>query len=169
MSFYIDFFKGSGTDDKGRTLEEILSFTDNELERVHNYIQRIFPLNEKSYADPTAPLLTEEDIEEFNLNPIIRDNIEVVFSRMLRFYGFKYIDSKIYLAENFSERVSEWITYRNHNYLRITRIIKFLKLVSFDKEAEEFFNILERIYSDKHLGKIIGENTYSYWMDAIEG
>lgn len=44
----INFLKGSGTDVHGRTHQDILNFSDEQLETVHNYIQWIFPIREMS-------------------------------------------------------------------------------------------------------------------------
>ncbi len=50
------FFSG-GTDDQGRSFDEILGWDDARLEMVHDYIQWIFPLPERSGANPSAPVL----------------------------------------------------------------------------------------------------------------
>ena len=50
------FFAG-GADDDGRTFDEILGWDDARLEMVHDYIQWIFPLPERSGANPWAPVL----------------------------------------------------------------------------------------------------------------
>jgi subtilisin family serine protease len=57
------FLAGRGTDGRGRTLERVLAFSDDELERVHDYIQWLFPLPTRSMAQPDAPVLTGDAIE----------------------------------------------------------------------------------------------------------
>jgi hypothetical protein len=44
----VSFYDGSGPDGNGRTLEEILQWDAEKLERSHDYIQTLFPLPEKS-------------------------------------------------------------------------------------------------------------------------
>jgi len=46
------FFAG-GKDDEGRTLDEMLSWSDLKLERLHDYIQWMFPLPENRWLFPT--------------------------------------------------------------------------------------------------------------------
>lgn len=46
------FFAG-GKDDEGRTLDEMLSWSDLKLERLHDYIQWMFPLPENRYLFST--------------------------------------------------------------------------------------------------------------------
>lgn len=43
----VDFYLG-GQDSKGRTLDDILAFSDQQFEAGHDFIQWIFPLHEKS-------------------------------------------------------------------------------------------------------------------------
>lgn len=47
-STLIAFYDGSGKDDLGRSLQEILQWDANRLERTHNFIQTLFPLPEMS-------------------------------------------------------------------------------------------------------------------------
>ena len=43
--FIIRFYGEGARDEEGRDLEEILNFSDNALERYHDYIQVIFPVS----------------------------------------------------------------------------------------------------------------------------
>ena len=61
----IGFYSGKGTDDRGRRIDEIWSFSHEELEAVHDYIQWLFPLAERSAFNPGAPLLDDETIARF--------------------------------------------------------------------------------------------------------
>ncbi|KAJ4373302.1 hypothetical protein N0V83_003596 [Neocucurbitaria cava] len=75
-------------DARGRTLEEILSWSDSELERCHNYIQMLFPLPEGSPFNWEAPVITRKVMLEFRSRNELRDNLRRSFERMLGFYGF---------------------------------------------------------------------------------
>src|SRR5438874_20180 len=49
------FYSGEGTDDRDRTIADIWCYSHNELEGVHDYIQWLFPLAERSAFNPAAP------------------------------------------------------------------------------------------------------------------
>jgi Opioid growth factor receptor (OGFr) conserved region len=83
----LDFYLGVETDDRGRHLREMLQWPDAQLEQVHDYIQWMFPLTEKSAFNIRAPVLTPSDISEFRSNPELRQNLKASFVRILGFYG----------------------------------------------------------------------------------
>src|SRR5208283_1467128 len=47
-------------------LHEIQEWADGQLEAVHDYIQWVFPLPERSGFNVAAPVLTRESIREFS-------------------------------------------------------------------------------------------------------
>lgn len=56
---FLDFYLGTGTDHRGRTLWQIVQKSDAWIEETHDYIQWLFPLSEPSQFNPHAPILTE--------------------------------------------------------------------------------------------------------------
>ena len=44
------FLTNQGSDFKGRTLEGIWAYSDNEIESTHDFIQIVFPTNKPSQA-----------------------------------------------------------------------------------------------------------------------
>ena len=74
-SALVKFHAGVGTDDQGRTRNQILAFGDRQLEEVHDYIQWLFPLPEPSRFNPDAPLLTPEDVMRFRREPKLRASV----------------------------------------------------------------------------------------------
>ena len=44
------FLTNQGSDFKGRTLDEIWSYSDNEIEGTHDFVQLVFPTNKQSQA-----------------------------------------------------------------------------------------------------------------------
>src|SRR5262245_38928693 len=85
----VGFYRGTGTDHSGRRLDEILQWDDGALERVHDYIQWLFPLDEPSGANWRAPLLNGDDVAEFAADASLRESLHCAFLRMLKFYGFE--------------------------------------------------------------------------------
>src|SRR5262245_36123822 len=88
-SALITFYRGSGTDHAGRSIEEILSWDDAALESVHAYIQWLFPNADSSRANPFAPLLTPADCATFRADPELRSTLARAFERILDFYGLE--------------------------------------------------------------------------------
>ncbi|HEY6287985.1 MAG TPA: opioid growth factor receptor-related protein, partial [Nitrospiraceae bacterium] len=63
--------------------------TPDGLERTHDYIQWLFPLPERSSANPDAPLLSLADIRAFGESEELRSNLVRSLVVMLRFYGLE--------------------------------------------------------------------------------
>ena len=145
MSKLTDFYFGQGRG-AGRLFEDIMAFTDEEMESTHDYIQWIFPVPEPSKWQPQSPVLTEEDLEMFRGvgAPTGRK-----FRATLMFMRF--------LSNN-----EHWRTPGNHNLLRITRVLRFLTLVDMSEEAEI---IHTWILTEGYPG--VPEKTKAIWAKAL--
>ncbi len=125
MSRLVDFHRGSATDTEGRLLKDILAWLDDNLEAVHDFIQWLFPLPEPSQFNPDAPLLTDEDIAAFKSDPLLQANLMQSFERILAFLGLSLSDQgEVVEGQNFTARVPEVWGSPNHNWLRITHILR---------------------------------------------
>lgn len=76
------------TDAHGRTLDDILQWSDRQLERSHDYIQVLFPLPEGSMFSYSAPIINREVMEAFRSRHELRERLGEAFNRILKFYGF---------------------------------------------------------------------------------
>ena len=141
------FLSGESPDGEGRFLTEIQQWPDQELESVHDFIQWMFPLTEPSPVNPDAPVLDAETIAEIRARPELQEAVRASLARMRRFYG----------------ESAHWISPGNHNYLRITRILKCLKLLGLDGEAAAFFEYLEK------LRPRVPARSFEFWRDAVRG
>lgn len=145
----LEFLGGEGTDGAGRTLKEVLAFDDRALERHHDFIQWLFPLPERSGANPGAPVLTDADIAAVRASPRLRGAVEKALGRMTRFY-----------AAN-----DHWLTAHDHNHLRITRIIRSVGTLLGPEAAQQFFDrISER---EAAAGHPVSPRNRRYWQDAM--
>jgi Opioid growth factor receptor (OGFr) conserved region len=170
-SVLLDFYSGVGTDDRGHYLKEMLQWLDAQLEEVHDYIQWMFPLAERSGFNIHAPILTVSEISEFRSNPELRKNLKASFVRILGFYGLILSGSRpliVKRALHFGEASRNWITPGNHNHLRITRILKSLLTLGLEEEALAFYDCLDDIYraESAKLNPGISEATLSFWQRA---
>jgi hypothetical protein len=164
MSAILRYYEGSAPDDRGRYLSEIQRWPDASLEAVHDFIQWTFPLAEPSGANPGAPVLDEEAIREFRSRPELHENLRTSFLRMLRFYGLEFESGVVKRAGDL--RSKTWLTPGNHNHLRITRIIKSLKILGLESEARAFFECLTEIYASHRAA--ISPATFRYWESALK-
>lgn len=149
MNIYL-FLKGLEPDDKGRSIYDIWNFSDTEIERNHDFIQRLFPLNEQSSQSLNKFYIEDPAIiEQIRIDPTIAKN---------------FITSKnFYLA--FLSRNEGWQYRYNHNQLRITRIIKSLLLLVSREEAESFH---QQVISLINPNSSIPAKAHDYWNHALD-
>lgn len=153
-------------DSRNRTLTQILAWPDEKLEYHHDYIQILFPLPEGSPFNPSAPIINREVFNAFRSRPELRANLRKSLIRMLHFYGFKFeIDGSIVPGANYQSASRNWVKHFNHNHLRITRIIRSLRVLGLEAEAGEFLKALEFLYGST--GKI-SEKSMMFWTRAAK-
>lgn len=168
-SALVAFYRGDGRDHRGRSLRDIHEFDFYELEFNHDYIQWLFPLPEPSGVNASAPILTKADIDRFLSDEALRTRLLQSFKLMLSFFGFELAESAgagtvtVSTASHFDERHA-WLQAGNHNFLRITRILRSLTLLGCSRYAAAFLECLERIYADHAV--TIGATTVGYWRNA---
>lgn len=165
----LEFYRGHGRDHRGRLLSHILGFGLDELEFHHDYIQWLFPLPEPSGANASAPLLSTEDIAAFDSDDSLRRALMQSLELMLQFYGLKTAargqDITVVRGGAFDERSRLWLTRGNHNFLRISRMLRSLSLLGLGSHAVALLESLERIYAENPT--TVGSTTIGYWRRAI--
>jgi hypothetical protein len=143
------FLANIGTDGRGRNVEEVLTFSDEELERVHDYIQWLFPLPTRSSAQPSAPVLTDGEIAAIRADERALDNLRRATERMLQFYG----------------RTKWWLSWSDHNHLRISRILQSLRLLAGKDAARRFHDAILVLHGEA--GSPIDPHNLRYWKKAM--
>ncbi len=163
------FFAGS-PDDQERTYDAILAWDDERLERVHDYIQWMFPLPEQSGANPGAPILDQEAIETIRGDAGMQARLRAGYLRMLAFYGFELHGDEVVEGPGFANAASNWLRPSNHNHLRLTRILRSLRVLGLGQEAAQLWRALRELYErDRSAGKRrITEQTYGFWKQAAK-
>jgi hypothetical protein len=164
---FVKFFLNEAPDDKNRMLDEILNYSDYDLEKSHDIIQRIFPLIDPSEHDLKAPIIDSTEIKQIKDDEKCLKNVLRCFERMMEFYGFKYENGVLRLADDWEIKKKYWITKRNHNFKRLTRIMLCLMSFGLVKEAEYLCLYLVKIY--RAHPDTIGDNTYQYWIKSVLG
>ena len=161
-------------DRRGRTRSSILAWSDDELEYHHDYIQLLFPLPEGSPFNPSAPVIDEATFNAFRSRLELQTQLRASLQRMLRFYGFQFAtvtasgngaqELQVVNGSNYPEASRNWVRRFNHNHLRITRILRSLRVLGLENEALELFKALKRVYE----GGKIGQKSMMFWTRAIE-
>ncbi len=121
---------------------------DEDIEQVHDFIQWLFPLDAPSGANRRAPVLSAEDVKAIHASGLAQIALAAGTDRMAAFY----------------QRNSHWLVDHDHNHLRITRIIKSLRLLRGPGEAEDFRRIVLR--RDDQAGRPVSAGSRQYWVQA---
>ena len=122
LSDVLNFLEQTSGDHRNRMITEIWAWSDDAWEEEHDFIQWLFPLSEKSMSVPNAPVIREPEVSW------IRDSQAAQ-------------DSLIRSTERYKEFLIQekyWKLANNHNHLRITRVIKSLRMLCGDDEANGF-------------------------------
>lgn len=145
MGQILDFFEGRITHPSGRTFDEILALDDQALERAHDVVQWIFPLPEPSKAQPNAPYLSAEELTAFRESPELQAQVVRAARVMAGFYVM----------------TTPWRRPRDHNHLRITRIIRCLTLIEQWNYGRKFFH-----FANEHTPDV-PDSVKLYWAEAL--
>ncbi|MDB2324564.1 opioid growth factor receptor-related protein [Alphaproteobacteria bacterium] len=148
MTSLCSFLTGHETNSSGWLLSHVWKFNDTQIENTHTFIQWVFPTDEPSRATPGSPVLDDEQILAIQNSEQAKQNL----SKSAEWYF------------DFLRRNNFWRKPHDHNHLRITRVIKSLRLLCGDDEAdyfkEQFWQLLGTDISQ------IPSRTIEYWEDA---
>jgi hypothetical protein len=85
---------------------------------------------------------------------------------MLEFYGFAMKDGAIVPSANFEASARNWLTPANHNHLRLTRMIRSLRVLGLEAEGIALWQALDAIYATDAGREAVSERTYKFWTRA---
>uniref|UniRef100_A0A3Q2DWX6 Opioid growth factor receptor (OGFr) conserved domain-containing protein n=1 Tax=Cyprinodon variegatus TaxID=28743 RepID=A0A3Q2DWX6_CYPVA len=139
-----------------------------KLERVHTFIQWLFPLQEPG-MNYQAKTLTKKEIQEFLDSEKAKQNLLRSYKLMLDFYGIELKDEKtgdVQRASNWRERFQN-LNCHTHNNLRITRILKCLGTLGYP----HYQTPLVRFFLEETLVKgelpNVKDSALSYFVFAV--
>ena len=150
------FYSDDGPNSSGYTLEQVLEWGDEDWELQHDFIQWLFATDEPSMFNPDAPVLDAPTIARFRADPLLRHRMRGAFDRWLAFCGVTRTDAGLSFD---NPNPSVW-GRPNHNWLRITRVLRSLSLLGLTDEAQAFFTLLISIRSR------FDPTTWGYWERA---
>ena len=141
-------FLSGGADAQGRSHAEMLGWDDRTLEARHDYIQWLFPLPEPSRAVPGSPVLTPDDRAAVRADPAAQAAMTAAAARLFAFY-----------RDN-----DHWLVRFDHNHLRISRIIRSLRLLLGDAAADAFRDaMMARVEA---AGSVVDASALAHWRAA---
>ncbi len=144
----LSFLQDTGPDHRGRFLSDILRFDDTAIETTHDFIQWIFPLDEPSSASADAPMLEAGEVA------LIRKSSLAAHSLNISVPWFC----------DFLKRNKHWRAAHDHNHLRITRMIKSVRLLQGDPAANA---LRDKVLAMAEPSKDkISPTAWDYWRQA---
>ncbi|KAK8131113.1 hypothetical protein PG984_007551 [Apiospora sp. TS-2023a] len=178
MQRLVDFYDPAtkGTDVGGRTLDQILAWRDTRLESQHDFIQILFPLPEGSIFNEWAPVVDEETFLYLRQDSTgFKRTMRRVLTRMLAFYGFdiawdqnasgSWVVAVTVRAGAENDCFPRWVRRMDHNHLRISRILRCLRVLGLEDEARAFFQALVWVFDTY---RRIGDQSMQFWKRAVE-
>ncbi|KAH6863851.1 hypothetical protein B0T12DRAFT_402675 [Alternaria alternata] len=78
----------------------------------------------------------------------------------------KLLPYHIVRTPGFRKKFANWAVQFDHNHLRITRILRSLRVLGLQKEYKAFFAALERAYNDPMIS--ISAKSMGFWRLAVE-
>jgi hypothetical protein len=138
LAFYGD---DEGPNSSGYTLAQILDWPDDDWELQHDFIQWLFATDEPSMFNPDAPVLDAATVAAFRADPLLRHRLRRSFDRWLTFCRVGRTGDGL-AFDNPNPLV--W-NHQNHNWMRITRVLRSLNLLGLPIEAQMFFTLLTTI------------------------
>eukprot|EP01114_Cavostelium_apophysatum_P010669 TRINITY_DN2472_c0_g1_i1.p2 TRINITY_DN2472_c0_g1~~TRINITY_DN2472_c0_g1_i1.p2 ORF type:complete len:303 (-),score=73.20 TRINITY_DN2472_c0_g1_i1:1210-2118(-) len=168
----LDFYSNKiASKPEGDTIENIHKkwFGNYSLLEVHHgYIQWLFPIREDG-LNHYAEQLQLHEAKAIREDPVLTNRVIRSYEMMLDFYGMRLVDrttGQIERASNYRDRYQH-LNRSFHNYLRITRILKFLGEVGLEHYKINFvMHVLHEIYEEGQL-KNCRESCIRYWGPVL--
>ena len=160
---------------KFKSCEEFRKANDKNLESHHDYIQVVFPNLERSgYANRDLYLNKnlkkwQELMQNLELRLKIQKNLNLNLIRILKFFGFEVtLDKNSKIIRLVAKNDGVVFNPGDHNSLRLTRVLKCLKIFGLDNEYNLIINSID---SNKEIMTKINKNltlkkSYEYWIKS---
>lgn len=149
--FYIlAFLEHRGLDYQHRSLKDVWSFSDNQIERTHDFIQWVFPTTEPSQNVIGSPTLSADELELVSNSSNARASV---------------LKSSQWFSD-FLTRNTSWTKGHDHNHLRITRMLRSLSLLGEKAHAQAIFTDLSsRLQGLETISAL--EKAFVFWEQTI--
>ncbi len=133
-------------------VQDVLDASVSKIEEVHNWVQWAFPLPEPSRAVINTPTASVKELMAQGSDPVLSPQIDLLFQKYMWFLG----------------ETSDWKSRSDHNWLRITRIIRCQFLRGKIEDAQKLYS-----YALKECAHLQGnpafERATNHWNAAVHG
>lgn len=171
---FLDFLKGTGPDAKGRYFRDYILFSPEKWEDCHDHMQWAFPTSTASAYNPNAPLVPKDftftDTRNSTTGMTVKEAIRLLLKRYLQSVGIKMYNDLD--DRGFSIGIdpdppfhNPWLAPRNHNLLRMTRVLECLGLFGMKAEQNELYDFLVYEVAYNYPG-LITSDTIAFWSAA---
>ncbi|XP_028849630.1 opioid growth factor receptor [Denticeps clupeoides] len=168
LKFYLNEIPSSPDDVSIEMFHKEWKTDYKRLERVHSYIQWLFPLREPG-VNYMATELTKKEIQAFKDNEEAKRKLVESYELMLGFYGIQLLDresGEVRRSDNWRERFAN-LERNMHNNLRITRILKSMGELGFEHfQAPLVRFFLEETLVKKNLNSV-KRSVLDYFVFAV--
>lgn len=143
---------------------------DDVLESEHQYIQWLFPNRESSQFNPYAKPLQFEELQLMRQDQEIQSWMIQFYRMMLHFYGFSLIDEQsgqLDLDADRYEQRFEHLSTSRHNWYRITRILKCLGDMGYERFKNKWLWLImmQMIQHDRLTA--LAKPMIDYWLPTL--
>lgn len=140
----------------------------DHLEYCHSYIQWLFPIREQG-LNSYAQILQPHEIVAMKADPAIMQRVHLAYRMMLDFWGMEVDDDttgKLKKSSQ-SQRCFHNLNLSSHNYLRITRMLKFLGELGLENYKIAFLEFCEdQIFNTMELANC-RRSFEDYWVQTV--
>lgn len=168
LKFYLNQYPSAPDDVYIESFHKEWKTDYKRLERVHSYIQWLFPLREPG-VNYMASELTKKEIEAFKQSEEAKGRLIDSYELMLGFYGIQLVNrdtGEVKRGDNCRERFAN-LERNMHNNLRITRILKSLGELGFEHyQAPLVRFFLEETLVKKNLSSV-KRSVLDYFLFAV--
>mgnify|MGYP000845509846 CR=1 FL=1 len=144
MNPIIQFLRKEAPHPSGLMFDDVMALNNEAIEKSHDLVQWLFPLPEPSKAQPTAPYLSPDDLEELRNDRLARRSVMEAAIMMTCFLA----------------GTTAWRWPRNHNHKRITRMIRCLTLIGKEEAARRLCD-----FACAH-APLVPDTTRWHWNEA---
>lgn len=148
--------------------EDVVCFSDNDLEWYHNFIQWIFPTWQPSGACPNAPTIDEHFAEQLCADKCALKNFCKSCQRYLNYMNID-CDGNSHIVDSTRSELFYELPY--HNYLRFTRMLDSLNQTGHKQCSkavyEKMFEVMSRNRNAWQL--YLRQDSIKYWRQTQVG
>jgi len=155
------FFLGERVHPNGKTIHEILNLSAPQIGPTGGIIQWLFPLTRPSTHVPSAPTLTPYELNQFRVDPKLRELYMIGVNRFLEKFAISVNGRTGSIAADWRTN-KKWKFPSYHAFMPITRILRSMKLLGFTEESVTLMKLLLLCHK-RGGGDVIDKVTLDAW------